>query len=57
LELALSTEHLKEAQKIQLRKVINQAFSHRDCFTMIKPLIDEQKLQALDKVSSDELRP
>ena len=57
LQLALSTEHLKETQKLQLRKVINQAFSQRDCFTMIKPLIDEQKLQALDKISPDELRP
>jgi hypothetical protein len=53
LELALSTEHLKETQKTQLRKVINQAFSQRECFTLIKPMIDEQKLQSLDQVPSE----
>jgi hypothetical protein len=29
----------------------------RECFTLVKPLIHEEKLQALDKVPFEELRP
>lgn len=43
-------ENQKEAQKLKLRKTITDAFTERDCFTLIKPLIDENKLQALDRV-------
>lgn len=31
---------MKETQKINLRKTITNAFSERDCFTLVKPLID-----------------
>lgn len=33
------------------------AFTQRDCFTLVKPLIDETKLQNLDKIPMDDLRP
>lgn len=42
---------------MSIRKTITNAFSQRDCYTLVKPLIDETKLQNLDQVPMDELRP
>jgi hypothetical protein len=55
--MALNTEIVKESQKIAIRNTIRNAFSERDCFTLYKPLIDETKLQNLDNVPLDDLRP
>lgn len=38
--MALTTENVKEPQKMQLRKLITESFAQKDCFTLIKPLID-----------------
>ena len=32
-------------------------FRDRDCFTMVRPLVDENKLQDLDAIPFEELRP
>ena len=40
-----------------IRQTITNAFSERDCYTLVKPLIDEVKLQNLDDIPIDELRP
>lgn len=55
--MALNTDIVKEHQKVSIRKTIINAFAERDCFTLIKPLIDETKLQNLDNVPLDDLRP
>lgn len=51
------TCNTKEQQKSSIRKTITSAFVQRDCFTLVKPLIDENKLQNLDNIPMDELRP
>lgn len=55
--MALNSEGFKESQKAEIRKNITKAFHDRDCFTLYKPLIDETKLQKLDTVSLEDLRP
>jgi hypothetical protein len=45
------------AEKNRIRKFITECFPIRECFTLVKPLIHEEKLQALDKVPFEELRP
>ena len=40
-----------------IRNTILNAFPERECFTLIKPLIDELKLQNLDEIDIDDLRP
>ena len=55
--MALNSKGIKEQQKAQIRKKITNAFNDRDCFTLYKPLIDENKLQKLDSVPLEELRP
>jgi hypothetical protein len=37
--------------------MLTSFFKERDCFTLIRPLIDETKLQDLEKLEFDELRP
>ena len=51
------TSNAREQQKSIIRKSITNAFSERDCYTLIKPLIDEGKLQNLDEIPMEELRP
>lgn len=51
------TSNTKEQQKTSIRKAITSAFPKRDCFTLVKPLIDETKLQNLDQIDLEELRP
>ena len=60
LEFALAlqngnSENIKEKNKI--RKHLTTFFKDRDCFTMIRPTIMENKLQELDKMDFEELRP
>lgn len=50
--MALTT-NIKEQQKASIRKTITNAFSDRDCFTLVKPLIDELRLQNLDEIPTD----
>lgn len=52
LQMALTT-NTKEQQKTSIRKTITSAFSQRDCYTLVKPLIDETKLQNLDAIAMD----
>lgn len=40
-----------------IRDTISNAFPDRDCFTLVKPVIDEYKLQNLDNLEMDDLRP
>lgn len=54
--MALTT-NTKEQQKASIRKTITSSFAQRDCYTLVKPLIDETRLQNLDQVPMDELRP
>jgi len=44
-------------EKNRIRRLLTAFFKDRDCFTMIRPLVDEQKLQNLDKMNYDDLRP
>ena len=44
-------------EKNRIRRLLTSFFKDRDCITLIRPLIDETKLQDLDKMKFDELRP
>ena len=43
--------------KNRIRRLLQTFFKERDCFTMIRPLMDEENLQNLDKLDFDKLRP
>lgn len=43
--------------KNRVRKLIRAFFSDRDCYTMSRPLIEEEKLQKLETLEVSELRP
>jgi len=44
-------------QKNKIRKLLRSFFKERDCFTLVRPLIDEENLQCLEKIEMDQLRP
>jgi hypothetical protein len=37
-------------EKNRIRRLLTAFFKERDCITMIRPLVDETKLQNLDKM-------
>lgn len=43
-------------EKNRIRRLLTAFFKDRDCITMIRPLVDETKLQNLDKMDFKELR-
>ena len=55
LERALQGKTGKESDEIkdQLRKY----FPTRDCCTMVRPIVDEQKIQSLNSIPIEDLRP
>lgn len=44
-------------EKNRIRRQIQTLFKDRDCFTMIRPLTDEEDLQSLDQTDIEKLRP
>ena len=44
-------------QKNKIRRLLTSFFTERDCFTMVRPVINEEKLRELDKLPLDSLRP
>lgn len=44
-------------QKNRIRKLLKGFFKERDCCTIVRPLMDEENLQNLEKVSIEQLRP
>jgi len=63
LEMALDTENNKSYinnqfdPKFKIRKLIKTYFKDRDCSTMIRPLLKEDKLQNLENIEPEHLRP
>lgn len=45
------------AAKNQIRDSIRALFPDRECFTLVRPLNNENELQRLDQISLDKLRP
>ena len=43
-------------EKNRVRALIRTYFPERDCFTLVRPVEDEKKLQILQDLSDDELR-
>ena len=43
--------------KNKIRKLIKAYFKDRDCFTMVRPLTNENKLQNLEELPPEQLRP
>jgi ABC-type phosphate transport system auxiliary subunit len=43
--------------KNRIRRMIQSFFKERDCFTMIRPLLDEKNLQNLQNMEMDQMRP
>jgi hypothetical protein len=68
-EVITSREYLEQAleeqkgiteqimEKNRIRKLLKCFFKDRDCCTMIRPLTDESKLQDLQSMDLDDLRP
>jgi hypothetical protein len=44
-------------EKNKIRKLLTSFFKDRDCFTMVRPLVDETRLQDLDGIPFEDLRP
>lgn len=44
-------------EKNRIRRLLTSFFKERDCITLVRPLVDEKKLQLLDTLDMDELRP
>ena len=42
--------------KNRIRRLITQFFPQRECITMVRPLLEEQKLQQLEKMELSDLR-
>ncbi|KAL8229842.1 hypothetical protein R6Q57_014742 [Mikania cordata] len=60
LELALRpvTSGVRDvAAKNEIRESIRALFPDRDCFTLVRPLNDENELQRLDQIPVDNMRP
>ncbi|KEH30967.1 guanylate-binding family protein [Medicago truncatula] len=60
LELALRSVQGNRndvAAKNEIRESIRALFPDRECFTLVRPLNNENDLQRLDQISSDKLRP
>lgn len=55
LDTSKSTYEMDE--KSRIRKLIKSYFKDRDCHTMVRPITDESKLQDLQNISTDKLRP
>lgn len=43
-------------QKTQIRKCLIKYFPKRDCHTLVRPLVEEEKLQKLEEMEIDQLR-
>ena len=41
----------------QIRESIKSLFPNRDCFTLVRPVNDEETLARLDTLSPDQMRP
>ena len=44
-------------EKNRIRRLIQTFFRERDCYTMVRPLVNEDNLQILDQTEIDQLRP
>jgi hypothetical protein len=44
-------------QKNRIRRLLTTFFKERDCFTLVRPLTNEENLQNLEKMNMDSLRP
>ena len=44
-------------KKNRIRRLLQTFFPERDCLTMVRPLLDEKKLQNLEKMEINKLRP
>jgi hypothetical protein len=57
LEQALSPQPGDSEVRNKIRHSIRSSFEHRNCFTFVRPLTNEQELQKLDTMDIDQLRP
>ena len=44
-------------RKNNIRKELTTFFRDRDCFTLVRPVDDESKLQDMSKLKDSEIRP
>ena len=44
-------------KKNRIRRVITQFFRDRDCFTLVRPLLNEEDLNKLEEIKMEDLRP
>jgi len=46
----------KDKSKNEIRQVFQNVFPFRDCITLVRPVVDEEDLQNLDRIPEDSLR-
>ena len=44
-------------KKNRIRRVITQFFKDRDCYTLVRPLLNEEDLNKLEEIKMEDLRP
>lgn len=57
LETVLEGSKSVQDPKNKIRKLIKAYFKDRDCFTMVRPLTNENQLQSLETLEPEKLRP
>jgi hypothetical protein len=58
--LATSLQHHPTtfpSPRLQIRDSIKSLFPDRDCFTLVRPVNDEEQLAALDTLPPSQMRP
>ena len=57
LEKVLEGNKSVNDAKNKIRRLIKAYFKDRDCFTMVRPLTNENQLQSLENMAAEKLRP
>lgn len=52
-----SPNDFETQKKNEIRKLLQQFFKERDCFTLVRPVNDEKKLRVIDELELSEIRP
>jgi len=57
LEINENENDNETMRKNEIRKLLKMFFKDRDCFTLVRPVMEEKKLRLIDKIPMSELRP
>lgn len=46
-----------DIMKNKIRRAVTDYFKHRDCYTLVRPVVDENDLREIERLPYDKLRP